>query len=337
MARRLGRTDIEVTPIGLGCWQFSQGRGMAGKFWGVLTDAEISSIVKAGLDGGILFFDTAEIYGNGRSEQALTASLSGLGVAPGSVTIATKWFPIMRRAGSITRTIEERLSCLGGYPIDLHQIHQPLSLSSIPAQMREMARLLKSGKIRSVGVSNFSARQMELAHASLASEGIALASNQVRYNLLNRRIETNGVMESARRLGITVIAYSPLAQGILTGKFHDDPGLATKVSAGRKLFGAFSARGLERTAPLVRGLKEIARAHGATPSQVALAWLIGFHGEAVVAIPGASKPRHAEESAGAMQLTLSAKELSRIDELSREWRDGGGSAGADAPAAGGGA
>src|SRR5512138_1893507 len=111
MMRRLGRTAIEVTPIGLGCWQFSQGRGMAGKFWSVLSNDEVLAIVKAGLDSGIRFFDTAEVYGNGRSEQVLSASLKALGVAPGSVVVATKWFPIMRRASSITRTIEERLSC----------------------------------------------------------------------------------------------------------------------------------------------------------------------------------------------------------------------------------
>jgi aryl-alcohol dehydrogenase-like predicted oxidoreductase len=316
MGRRLGKTDIEITPIGLGCWQFSQGRGITGKFWAVLSDQEIASIVKASLDSGIRWFDTAEAYGNGRSEQVLSASLKSLGVPHGGVVIATKWLPIFRTAASISRTIDERLSCLGGYPIDLHQIHQPLSFSPIASQMREMAKLLKAGTIRSVGVSNFSARQMEEAHAALASEGIPLASNQVRYNLLNRRIESNGVLEAAKRLGVTVIAYSPLAQGVLTGKFHDDPSLVSKVSAARKLIGPFSPKGLARTSALVKELREIARAYGASASQIALAWLVGFHGDTVVAIPGASKPRHAEESAGAMALRLTQKELSRIDELS---------------------
>jgi aryl-alcohol dehydrogenase-like predicted oxidoreductase len=315
--RRLGRTDIQITPIGLGCWQFSQGQGMMGRFWAVLDDATIEGIVGASLDKGIGWFDTAEAYGKGRSEQVLSASLSARKVAPGSVVIATKWFPLFRTASSIARTIGERLACLGAYPIDLYQIHQPLSFSSIRAQMKEMAALVRSGRIASVGVSNFSARQMEEAHAALAAEGIPLASNQVRYNLLDRRIERNGVLQTAKRLGVTVIAYSPLAQGVLTGKFHDDPSLVAKVSGARKLIGAFSPQGLVRTAPLVHEMREIGRGYGVSASQVALNWLVNFHGETVVAIPGASKPRQAEESAGAMSFRLLDKELARIDELSR--------------------
>lgn len=315
--RRLGRTEIEITPIGLGCWQFAQGQGVAGRFWDTLSEAAIRGVVDAALKAGIGWFDTAEAYGNGRSEQKLAEALQSLGVKPGAVVIATKWRPFLRRAASITATIDRRLECLRPYPIDLHQIHQPASFSPIPAQMREMAVLLKAGHIRAVGVSNFSASQMRAAHAALASEGIALASNQVRFNLLDRRIEANGVLEAAKELQITIIAYSPLAQGVLTGRFHEDPGAMRKVAGVRRMMNRLGPGTLERTRPLVDELRLIARAHGAAVPQVALAWQTSFHGETVVAIPGATRPEQAAQAAGAGDLRLSARELSRIDELSR--------------------
>jgi aryl-alcohol dehydrogenase-like predicted oxidoreductase len=315
--RRLGKTDIEITPIGLGCWQFSQGVGMMGNFWGVVATGNIVAIVEAALKGGISWFDTAEAYGRGRSEQNLSAALAKLGVKPGSVAVATKWMPFVRTARSIGATIDTRISCLAPYPIDLYQIHQPASFSPIPVQMKEMAKLLRAGKIRSVGVSNFNARQMQQAHAALAAEGIVLASNQVRFNMIDRSIEKSGVMEAAKRLGITIIAYSPLAQGMLTGRFHEDPGSIRAVSTGRKLVGGVRRTRLAATAPLIEELRLVARAHGVTPGQVALNWTVSFHGVTVVAIPGATKPAQAEQGAGAMGFTLSTKELARLDELSR--------------------
>lgn len=183
--------------------------------------------------------------------------------------------------------------------------------------MKAMAALLKTGRIRSIGVSNFSARQMEEAHAALAAEGIALASNQVRYNLLDRGIESNGTLDSARKLGVTLIAYSPLAQGVLTGRFHEDPESRNKVSRMRRMNGALGPRGLERSRPLIDEMRLIARAHGASVGQVALNWTVSFHDSHIVAIPGASRAAQAAQSAAAMEFRLSEKERSRIDELSR--------------------
>jgi aryl-alcohol dehydrogenase-like predicted oxidoreductase len=312
--RRLGRTDIEITSIGLGTWQLSEGRGFSKYFWPVLSQDVVDGIIKAAVDGGINWFDTAEIYGNGRSEKDLSAALVKAGIDNGEVIIATKWWPVFRTARSIGATIDVRLKCLSPFSIDLYQIHNPYSFASVEAQMNAMADLVEAGKIRAVGVSNFSAKMMRKAHDVLTRRGIPLASNQVRYNILGRGPETNGVLETAKELGITIICYSPLEFGLLTGKFHRDPELLqSRPFARRKIM----AQRIESSMPIIKVLENIAEAHGATVSQVALSWLVNFNGDMIVAIPGASKPKHAEESAGAMKIALSSEEVERIDHISR--------------------
>jgi len=318
--RRLGRTSLEITPVGLGCWQFSGGHGLVGGFWEGLFQEAVDEIVRVAIAGGIDWFDTAEVYGRGRSERALARALAHAGRKDGEVVVATKWWPVPRTARSIRSTIDERLRCLDGFSIDLHQVHQPFSFSSVEAEMEAMADLVAAKKIRAVGVSNFSAAQTRRAHEALAKRGIPLASNQVRYSLVDRRVESNGVLDVARELGVTIIAYSPLGQGILSGRFHDDPALVRSRPGPRRYMSAFRSSGLARTRPLVEELRRIAAAHAATPSQVALNWLLHAHGETVVAIPGASRPRHAGEAAGAMGFRLAPAEMSRLEELSRPFR-----------------
>jgi aryl-alcohol dehydrogenase-like predicted oxidoreductase len=315
--RRLGRSDIEISPIGLGCWQFSEGAGLVGGFWEALPAGTVQDIVEVSLRGGINWFDTAEVYGYGRSEQVLAATLSRLGKKPGEVLIATKWWPTLRGASSIGKTVEARRSALSPFGIDLHQIHHAWAFATVQAQAEAMAKLVRAGTIRTVGVSNFSARKMRAMHAALAQRGLPLVSNQMHYNLLDRRIESNGVLAAAKELGITVIAYSPLGQGLLSGKFHDEPALVRSRVGPRRFMPKYWARGLARSRPLIDELRRIAAAHGVTASQVALNWLVQFHGDTVVAIPGATKRHHAEENTGAMGFTLSPEELRRIDELSR--------------------
>jgi aryl-alcohol dehydrogenase-like predicted oxidoreductase len=317
--RRLGATDVDITPIGLGTMQFA-GRGPVTFSFPPLETETSNAVVRAALDGGINWFDTAEMYGRGQSERALSTGLQTAGVKPGSVVVATKWIPFGRTASSIGRTIGDRLDALQGYPIDLHQIHQPFgSLSSIQSEVDAMADLAESGRIRHVGVSNFSAAQMERAYLQLKKRGLVLASNQVQISLLHRSIETNGVLAAARRLGITLIGYSPLAQGLLTGRFHDDPEAIRKVPRGRRFaIGAFRPNFLSRTAPLITKLHQIADAHEVKPGQVALAWVISNYGDIVVCIPGASKPEQATELAAVMDLKLSDDELAALNEAAPE-------------------
>jgi aryl-alcohol dehydrogenase-like predicted oxidoreductase len=320
-ARKLGKTGVSVSPIGLGCWQFSQGKGMTGRMWPALDQGVMDAIVNAALSGGITWFDTAQAYGGGASERALSAALQHRGVEPGRVVVATKWLPIAKLASDIPHTIGTRIECLHPYPIDLFQVHIPYSLSSIPAQMKEMASLLRAGTVRAVGVSNFSARQMARAAAALQSEGLTLATNQVRINLLDRSIESNGVLAEAQRLGVTLIAYSPLAQGVLTGRYHEDPELAHTLPWGRRSRLSPSSRfltpdGLRRSAPLIAKLRAVGATHEASVAQVALAWLVTRYGDTVVVIPGASRPEQAAEAASAMNLRLTEAELASIDGLS---------------------
>jgi len=315
--RPLGRSSITISPVGLGCWQFSQGRGLIGGYWPTIPQEEVNRIVAASLARGIDWFDTAESYGEGQSEAALSQALRAAGKQNGDVIVATKWRPHFRTASSIKSTIGERLRRLEPFGIDLHQVHHPFSLSSIAAQMNAMADLVETRKIRAAGVSNFSAGRMRAAHAALAARGIPLVANQMRYSLLDRAIGRNGVMEAASELGITIIAYSPLAQGILSGKYHRDPDLIRSRPGPRKWMGAFRRPGLERSRPVVNALEEIGRAYSATASQVALNWLIHSHGETVVVIPGATSVAQAEENAGALGFRLGDAEMRRLEDLSR--------------------
>jgi aryl-alcohol dehydrogenase-like predicted oxidoreductase len=310
----LGTTGIKVTPIGLGVMQLSGGGGLFGAAFPVMEQREKTALIEAALAGGINWFDTAELYGFGLSERSLSTALHDLGVRDENVVIATKWFPILRTARNIPRSINTRLENLNGYTIDLYMVHNPGSFSSREAEMDAMAGLVAEGKIRSVGVSNFNPEQMRRAHAALAAHHLPLAVNQVHYSLAHRSIETDGVLETAKELGVTIVAYTPLGYGLLTGIYHKDPSLVANKNF---FYRQRIQRQIEPTRPLVDALIEIAESRDVTPAQVALNWLVTFHGDAVVTIPGATKVSHVQQSAGAMSFRLTKEELARLDELSR--------------------
>ncbi len=312
--RLLGKTNIEVTPIGMGMMEFAGGGGLMGAVFPKINQEEKNATVKAGLAGGINWFDTAELYGAGVSEASLAEALKAAGKADNEVVVATKWWPLFRTARNIPRTIEDRLRFLNGYSIGLYMVHQPFSFSSREAEMDEMAKLVKAGKIRSVGISNFNPEQMRRAHRKLQEHGLPLAVNQVRFSLLDRSIEKNGILETAKELGVTIIAYTPLESGLLTGKYHKNPDLLEKKSI---LWRKRLRNGIKKSRILVSALEEIAVRYNATAAQVALNWVIYSQGDSVVTIPGVTKVSQAQESAGAMKFKLSDDEIARLDELSR--------------------
>ena len=257
--------------------------------------------------------DTSEIYGSGYSERAVSRALQNAGKSPGDVIITTKWFPLLKRAKSLRKSSKKSTERLAPFPIDLYLVHMPLSVSSIQAQMNEMADLVESGKIHAVGVSNFSKDRMIKAHEALAERGIPLAANQVNFSLLKRGIEFNGILETAKELGVTIMAYTPLGQGVLTGKLHQNPELLDVMPRMRRN----RLRGnLKKTQALVDSLEAIALEHDATVAQVTLSWTTTFHGDTIIAIPGASKTYQAEQNAGAMRISLSLEQKETISSLS---------------------
>ena len=311
--RTLGKTDIKVSPIGIGVMMWMSGRGLIGRVAPGISDEIKNDIIKESFNGGINFFDTAEMYGFGRSETNLVKALKANNIENKDVVIGTKWIPFFRRARNMRRTINKRIHYLDDFTVDLYMIHQPISFSSIKTEMKELARLVENGKVRSVGISNYNAEKMRKAHEELEKLGIPLAANQVQYSLVRRNIERNGILDTAKELGVTITAYTPLAGGLLTGKLHNNPDMMKNKFA---MYRMVAKRNLEESIPLVETLTEIAKTHEVLPGQVALNWLVTYSGDTVVTIPGATKAYQAKESAGAMSFNLSKVELEEIAEVS---------------------
>lgn len=313
--RPLGKTDIAVTPIGLGAMEFAGGQGYFRFILSPVAPETQDAVVKVALDAGINLIDTAEIYGSGYSERAVARGLKAAGTTPGDVIITTKWFPLLKRATSIRTSAEQSTQRLDPYPIDLYLVHQPFSVSSIKTQMNAMADLVESGTIRAVGVSNFSQDRMVKAHDALSDRGIPLAANQIHFSLLKRGIETNGVLETAQELDVTIMAYTPLGQGVLTGQLHQNPEMLDRMPRLRRYR---LRRQLKKTQALIETLEAIASEHDVTAAQIALSWTTTYHGDTIIAIPGATKPYQAEQNAGAMRISLSSEQMEAISTLSHD-------------------
>lgn len=300
-----------IAPLGIGTWQWGDKLFWSyGKDYGV---AQVREAFQAAVDAGVTFFDTAEIYGFGESERLIGQFIQG---SDRPVQVATKYFPLPWRFGA--QAVEDALTAslqrLQLDHIPLYQVHAPLDfLMGQRTLMNALADEVDKGRIGAIGISNYSADQMRKAHKYLAARGIPLAVNQVRYSLLTRQIETNGILDAARELGVTILAYSPLAQGLLTGKYT--PESAPKPEGGRRIDPRFTPKGLEKIAPLINGLKQIGAVHHRTPAQVALNWLIAQGN--VVPIPGAKNANQAQQNAGALGWSLSPDEVAHLDELSK--------------------
>lgn len=320
-SRQLGNTDLYLSPLGLGTWQYSTKDSGGRSMWGNTETETVYNIIKYSLQNGMNWIDTAEIYGNGTSEAFIgeaTQRLQREKALENNPLIASKWFPLARSASSISKTIDDRLKYLQVPTIDLYQIHQPTSRSSLRKQIEAMVSLADQHKVKQIGVSNFSAKQMIKAHHLLQEYGMTLASNQVKYNLLHRNPEKNGVLEAAKELGITIIAYSPLQQGLLTGRFHEHPESLSKVSRFRKLQSNLTAKTLQKTEPLYQELKRLSLDYGVTISQISLNWLINAQGDTVLAIPGASKIQQAKDNVGALDFDLSSRDIQRLNHISKD-------------------
>jgi len=311
-------TAKRISRIGLGTWQFGS------REWGYgadYADKEASAIVRRALELGVTLFDTAEIYGFGRSEKILGRAL---GDDLPKIFLATKILPVWPIAPVVQQRGVASANRLGARKLDLYQVHAPNPAVRDGTIMAGMRALQRTGLVDEVGVSNYSLRRWRAAEAALAGlvpgggagawPGRRVLSNQVSYSLAERRPDRD-LIPYAEKKGRIVIAYSPLAQGLLSGKYDAANRPSNRVRAGSALF---LAENLERAAPLINALREIAEAHSATPAQIALAWVL--HSPAVVAIPGASSVAQLEGNVAAAEIDLTDEEYRALSAAADRFR-----------------
>src|SRR5215472_8426912 len=298
-------TAKEISKIGLGTWQFGS------REWGYgerYDSQEAQAIVSRALELGVTLFDTAEIYGFGRSERILGQAL---GEDRERVFLATKIFPVLPVAPVVEQRAVASAGRLGARRLDLYQVHQPNPLIRDGTIMRGMRALQRVGLVGEVGVSNYSLQRWRAAEDAL---GGPVLSNQVPYSLVARGPEQD-LLPYASSHDRVVLAYSPLAQGLLSGRYNPGNRPANRVRASNPLF---LPENLERAAELLATLREVADAHGATPAQIALAWVI--HHPAVVAIPGASSVGQLESNVAAADIDLTEDEYQALHAAAARFR-----------------
>jgi aryl-alcohol dehydrogenase-like predicted oxidoreductase len=287
--------------LGLGTWAWGDKR-----VWGYgkgYSDSDLAHAFGASISAGVSFLDTAEMYGFGLSEELIGKFVHE---QRATVSIATKFMPVpwRLRKRDLVNALRRSISRLGVNSVLLYQIHWPLHVRSLNTWMDALADAVKAGLTETVGVSNYSADQMRRAHERLASHGIPLISNQVEYSLLHRSPETNGLLNTCKELGVKLIAYSPLAMGVLTGKYSTNHPLS-----GYR--GIRFNRCLQKIQNLTGLLSEIGQSHGGkSPSQVALNWAIC---KGAFPIPGAKNANQAMQNAGAQGWGLPDDELLAIE------------------------
>lgn len=290
-------TPKKISKIGLGTWQFGATE------WGYsqqYADQVAHAIVRRALELGVTLFDTAEIYGSGRSERILGKAL---GESADSVFLATKMFPIVPGALIVRQRAKASMKRLGVGRLDLYQVHWPNPMVHDGTIMRGMSSLQRAGLIDEVGVSNYSLSRWRAAEKAL---GGRVLSNQVNYSLVARAPERD-LLPFAEAHDRALIAYSPLAHGLLSGKYdrHSRPTDRVRATSPH-----FRPDNLDRASDLIGTLREVADAHSATPAQIALAWAI--RRPAVAVIPGASSVEQVESNVAAAAIQLSDDEYEAL-------------------------
>lgn len=313
----LGGSSLRVPRLGLGAMTWGPARGLARlhpaklSYGGAHGHDEERRALEASLEAGVDLFDTAAMYSGGASERRLGELARGT-----DALIASKFPGRFRfRVDDFPDELEASLTRLQRSTIDLYQHHFPTRRVSIPHLMQRLADAVDAGTVTAVGVSNYSAHQLRQAHAALADRGIPLASNQVEYSLLHRRPETDGVLDACRDLGVTLIAYTPLAGGLLTGKYstQNRPG-----GLFRRILPRYRRTALDAIQPVVRLLTEIGGRYEKNASQVALRWLI--ENPLVLPIPGAKNGTQARANAGTLAFSLTSDEVDALSRATLAWR-----------------
>jgi aryl-alcohol dehydrogenase-like predicted oxidoreductase len=295
---------LHAVEMGLGAWQW--GDTVMWQYGHEYNDEDIRAIFDLTLEEGIHFIDTAEVYGMGKSERFLGRFIAD---SQQPVLVATKFFPYPWRLTrkSLLKALRNSLERLKLETVDLYQIHWPTPLVSVDTWMEALADAVEQGLTRTVGVSNYNPNQMLAAYSALARRGIPLASNQVPYSLLNREVEKNGLLARCQELGVRLIAYSPLSQGLLTGKYTPEnlpPGIRGRRYAGM----------VEKIQSLIKLMTEIGQDQGGkSNAQVALNWLIC---KGALPIPGAKNADQARQNAGALGWRLTEEQVAALDEAS---------------------
>ena len=303
--------DVSLPVMGLGTWAWGDRStwGMNGydHSYGFET---IRAAYERSVAAGVTLLDTAEMYGNGESERIIGRLLREDTANRERVVVATKFMPFPWRiplAGALMKSLRASLERLALPFVHLYQIHGPISFRPAHVVAAALAAAYHGGLVKAVGVSNYSEREMRAIHAALAEQGVPLATNQVEYSLLRTMPEANGLLRACWELGVTLLAYSPMAMGRLTGKYG-----AANPPPGRRNFAAFPMAEIE---PVIAELRRIGAAHGGkSPAQVALNWLIC---KGAVPIPGAKNAAQAEQNAGALGWRLAHDEVAALGRVAK--------------------
>ncbi|MEM1663014.1 MAG: aldo/keto reductase [Pyrobaculum sp.] len=300
---KLGRSDMKVSRIGLGVWQFS------GDAWGQISYEQAKTIVQKAFELGVNFFDTAAVYGRGRSEEFLGRSIKELKIRD-SVYIATKVHGDWLRRIDIFNAVENQRRRLGVDAIDLYQIHWPACWHNTPIceTMKTLEELIKRGLVRYIGVSNFPTPLLEYARSCLSKVDIITSQN--RYNLIEREADKE-LLPYLKREGIVLIAWSPLAKGALSGKYTIE-NLPTFDDV-RKNDPLFTPTNLSLISPLIQVLRQLSTKYNKTPAQIVLNWLI--KDPWIYPIPGAKTIEQIIENVGAVGWSLSDDDWRTLDRL----------------------